>query len=165
MRMYDYSEQYVKLESLLSEGTIDQETYNDTIESLSEGANEKANNLGKMISNFTAQANMYKEEEKKLKEKRKSLENSIEWLTNSLHVFLQANNKDEMTVGLYKLGYRKLPDMVEVKNEKVIPTAYKERVVTIKPDKRAIKKAIEDGETVRGAELITNRKKFEVKML
>lgn len=161
--MYDYSESYVQLEQMLASGEIDQETYNDTVEALADGAEQKAENIGKMIDNFESQAKMYKAEEDKLKAKRKTLENSVDWLTNSLAVHLQATGKTSMQAGLYKLGYRKLPDMVDLTNEKSIPRAYKTIKTVTSISKRDIMKALKDGEKVRGAKLITDRKKFEVK--
>ena len=166
MRMYDYTQDFLTLARLLEEGEIELETYQETLQSMEGDSTEKANNLGKMISNFEAQANMLKAEEDRLKKKRKTLENKIEWLTSSLEAFYNAvdpNREKPYRVGMYELKYKKLPDMVDVKNEKALALDYKERVVTIKPDKRKIKKALEDGISVRGAELITGRTKFEVK--
>lgn len=163
MRMYDYSDQYIQLEEMLANGEIDQELYNDTLESFSFSASTKAENLGKMIDNFKGQAQMYKDEADRLTKKRKTLENSIEWLTSSLETFLTATGKESLDAGLYKLGYKKLPDIVEFINEDSIPLAYKEKIVVTKISKREIAKALKDGEKVRGAKLVTGRRKFEVK--
>lgn len=162
MRMYDYSEAYISLEQKLVNGEIDLETYQDTIKSIEGLADEKAENVAKMIDNFKAHEEMLKAEADKLNKKRKTIQNSIEWLTGSLEVYLKSLRKDKHQAGIYKLGYRNLPDIVEIKNEKVIPKAYK---IPQEPkiDKKAISKALKDGETVRGAELVTGRKKFEVK--
>lgn len=162
MRMYDYSEAYISLEQKLVNGEIELETYQDTIESISDGGNEKAENLGKMIDNFKAQSTILKDEADKLTAKRKSLDNKVEWLTASLETYLMALGKEQYQVGLYKLWYKKLPDVVEFTNENVIPKAYKTPQEP-KIDKRSISRALKDGETVRGAKLVTNRKKFEVK--
>lgn len=163
MRMYDYTHQFVELERMLEGGEIEQEGYQGTLKSIEGDADEKAENLSKMIDNFNAQAEMLKNEEDRLKKKRKTLENSVEWLTNSLELYLKALKKDTHQVGMYKLWYKKLPDVVEFTNEKVIPKAYKTTETITKISKKDIAKALKDGETVKGATLVTNRRKFEVK--
>lgn len=163
MRLYDYSEAYVHLEQMLLSGEIDEETYNDTVESIQDGAEQKIESMSKMIDNFKAHADMLKAEEDKLNAKRKSLLGSVEWLTESLETHLKATGKESLQAGLYKIGYKKLPDIVEFTNPNAIPLAYKKKEVVTKISKRDIAKALKDGKTVRGAKLVKGRKKFEVK--
>src|SRR6185437_6138677 len=125
MRMYDYTLAFIELEQLLVNGEIDGQTYRDTLKSLESSADEKAENLCRMMDNFKAQAKLLKEEEDKLKEKRKTLENSIEWFNNSLELYLKATYSADKQVGLYKLRYRNLPDVVNITNENLIPAAYR----------------------------------------
>ncbi|HSH25120.1 MAG TPA: siphovirus Gp157 family protein, partial [Massilibacterium sp.] len=84
MRMYDYTLQFQQLEDLLNSGTLDEETYKDTLESIEGDANEKVWNVARMIDNFKAQVDMLKSEKKKLNEKQKIAENNIIRLTDSL---------------------------------------------------------------------------------
>lgn len=163
MRMYDYSEAFVQLESMLASGEIDRETYEDTVKSLEGGADEKAENVAKMIDNFKNHIASLKLEEDRLKAKRKTAENSISWLTNSLEVYLKATKKERHSVGLYQLSYRKLPDKVEFTDEKAIPSAYKVTEIITKIPKAPISKALKDGEEIPGVKLITDRTRFEVK--
>lgn len=162
MRMYDYSLQFLQLEEMLSSGTIDQETFDDTIEALEGSADEKAENVARMIDNFVAQAKVLKEEEDLLKKKRKTLENSVDFLTGNLEVYLKSRGKQEHQVGMYKLRYKKLPPIVEVIDQEEIPEAY---LVPQPPkvDKQGLARVLKDGEAVPGVELITGRTKFEVK--
>ena len=162
--MYDYTLAFHELEQMLADGLIDKETYEDTIASLEGDAKEKAQNLAYMIDNFTAHAEMLKEEAKKLREKAKTIENKIEWLENSLEQFFRASGHkegDTLQVGIYRLGYRKLPDKVEITDEEKIPEAF---LVPQKPkvDKRGISKALKDGEEVPGVYLETERYGFRV---
>lgn len=161
MRMYDYTEQFIQLESLLARGEIDEQVYQDTLKAIEGDAFEKAENVAKMIDNFKATSKMLKEEEDKLKKKRKTIENSIEWLTHSLEAFLTSTGKEELHVGMYRLGYRNLPAKVEVIDENKVPDAYK--TYTVKVDKRSLAKVLKDGEKIDGVELVTGRTKFEVK--
>lgn len=162
MRMYDYSKQFVELEQLLEHGQLDEQTYQDTLKSFSDEAQDKAENLGKMIDNFKAQDQMLKDEVDKLNKKRKTLQGSIDWLTSSLETYLKALGTDEHHAGMYKLWYKKLPDVVQILDENNISEAYR----TPQPDKidkTGIKKALKDGEEVEGVTMETNRRKFEVK--
>lgn len=163
MRMNDYSKAFIELEQLLLSGEVDLETYQDTVKSIEGNADEKAENVAKMIENFENYMKMLKEEEDRLKKKRKTVEGKIEWLTNTLELYLKARKKKELKVGLYTLRYKNLPDVVEIEDENLIPEAYKEEVVTYKIPKNELKKALQDGENIPGAKLVTGREKFEVK--
>ena len=161
MRMYDYTLAFIELEQLLVNGEIDGQTYRDTLKSLEGSADEKAENLCRMMDNFKAQAKLLKEEEDKLKEKRKTLENSIEWFNDSLELYLKATKAGDKQVGMYRLKYRNLPDVVNITNENLIPAAYR----VPQPDKiplTPIKQALQDSIEVPGAEMETGRTKFEV---
>lgn len=162
MRMYDYNSQYVELEELLIKGEITQDQFQDTLESFSDDMLQKAENVAKMAENFDVQERILKEEEDKLKAKRNSIKKKKEWLEQDLMNFLKALGRDEYQVGIFRLTYDKKPPRVELVNEKVIPKAYK---VPQDPkiDKRAISKALKDGETVRGAKLITDERTFKIK--
>lgn len=159
MRMYDYSEAYLRIEDMFLNGELDEETYKDTMESIGDDAAEKAENLAKMIDNFAADEAKLKEEVAKLQAKRKTLNNSIAFLTNELEVFHKVSGVKQ--AGLYKLKYRKLPASVDVFDEEALPEAYFR--VKKEPNKVDIKKALQDGVDVPGAVLDTDKVKFEVK--
>lgn len=159
MRMYDYTASYVKLEDMLLNGELDEETYADTMESISDSATEKAEALAKMIDNFKADEEKLAEEVKRLQAKRKTLKNSAEFLMNELEQFHKASGIKN--AGIYKFKYRKLPASVDVLDEKLIPDAYVK--IERKPSKTDIKKAIQDGLEVPGAKLATDKVKFEVR--
>lgn len=159
MRLYDYTEAYVQLEQMLENEEITLETFQDTLEGIEGSAVEKAENVAKMVDNFNAQIEAFKAEEKKLREKRKTIENRMDWLMANLEAFHKVSGVKQ--AGIYKLGYRNLPDTVEVLDVDKLPDAY----VRIKkePDKVTLKKVLKDGELIPGAYLETGRKKFYIK--
>lgn len=162
MRLYDYTLQMLKLEALLEEESVSMEAFLDAYEHVQGEADEKAENVARMMDNFNAQIEALKSEEKKLSTRRKTIENNMIRLTESLEMYLQSLNKDKHQVGMYKLGYRKLPASVEIWDEDAIPKAYR----IPQPDKISktdIAKALKDGEVVDGAELRTDGRKFVVK--
>lgn len=159
MRLYDYSEVYIQLEELLVNGEIDQETFDDNIDAIEGSAVEKAQNVAKMIDNFQYHAAALKEEEDKLKAKRKTVENKINWLLGSLETFHKAAGISQ--AGIYKLRMKKLPPSVEILDLEVLPEAYAR--FKKEANKTLIKKAIQDGEAIPGAFLATDKMKFEVK--
>lgn len=162
MRLYDYTLAFMELEELLMNEEVDFQTYQDTLKSLEGPADEKAENMCRMIDNFKAHIDALKREEDKLKRKRQTLENRIEWLESMLEAYLKVKGQDTRQVGIYRLGYRKLPDKVVILDEDKVPKAYR----VPQPDKiplTPLKQALQDGEEIPGVKLETNRIKFEIK--
>lgn len=117
----------------------------------------KIENIGCFIKNLEADIDMLKNEEDKLKKRRKSAENKIEGLKKYLNGYLTAVYPIDADRAKWKfktprvvLGYRK-SSSVEVPDIEKLDKNFIKVKTEVSADKTAIKNAIKDGQEVKGA--------------
>lgn len=152
MTIYELTEQAAQLYSLLESGEIDEETFNDTLDSM--GAEEKLKNCCYIIKQLEADAKVLKEEKEKLDAKQKVAENGAKRLRAKVLDFLNITNTKKTKVDIFTLNVVETKS-VNITDESKIPAIY---LVEQPPkiDKTAIKKALAEGEAVAGAEIQIN---------
>lgn len=153
MKLYELNQNFSNLMEVL-ENTEDENLKEIVKNSLSElqlDINSKIENTIKYIKNLEADINAYTDEIKRLQQRKKAMENSV----SSLKDYLQYNVKETgvKACGTFKLSIRK-SKAINIKDELIIPLEYQK--ITTTPDKTLIKKAIESGQVVEGAEIIVN---------
>jgi hypothetical protein len=152
MNLYELTANAAYLQQLLEDGDIDEQTFNDSLESLM--IDDKVENICKVIRNLEVQAAAFKEEADRLAKKKKTVENGVDRLKESLVNLLQTTKAKKITAGLFtvSLGSTKA---VEVMDETALPDCY----LTPQPpkvDKTGIGAALKAGEEVPGAALKEN---------
>ena len=117
---------------------------------------EKLEAIGCYIKNLQAEAAAILEESKQLKARFEQKAKRVEYLKNMLTEDLLEHGemKKEFTKVAY--SFRKSKQVV-ITDEDSIPPMYIKAKVEMVPDKTAIKKAIEGGETVTGAQVVENQ--------
>lgn len=150
--LYQLTEQAAALYELLQNNEIDEQAFNDTLEAM--GAGEKAENYCKIIKQFQNDVEMFKGEIERLTARKKAAENAVDRMKNALLSFMQLTGQDKIKAGTFAISTA-TTQAVQINDEKAIPCAF---LVEQPPkiDKAGIKKALKDGETVAGAELINN---------
>jgi predicted nuclease with TOPRIM domain len=155
LKLYELAENYRQLQELMEE--LDNETLQDTLESIEDAIEEKIKNIVYLIKNIEADINMFKEEEKRLSTRRKTLENKLENLKNYLETQMRIANLNKIKAGTFNVSFRKTPPKVTVINEEKIPQEY---WIPQQPklDKDGLKKALKNGQTIEGVELTQEEK-------
>lgn len=153
MRLYELNENYSNLMQVL-ESTEDENLKEIIYNSLNElqlDIDSKIENTIKYIKNLEADIEGYTNEIKRMTQRKKALETSI----SNLKEYLMFNTKNTGTkqYGTFKLSIRR-SKAINVTNLDIIPLEYQK--ITIAADKTAIKKAIEQGIVVDGAEIVEN---------
>jgi hypothetical protein len=128
----------------------------DAVESLNAQFEDKAESVACYIKNLSAFAADLKSEEDNLAARRKAAERRIDSVKKYLSSCLEAVGKDKVETAKARISFRKSVQ-VQIDDEKVLPADYVTTTVTTKPDKTAIKKAIQAGQVVAGASLVENR--------
>jgi hypothetical protein len=105
-----------------------------------------------MVKNLKLEVEAYKTEEKRLSEARKSLERRSERLKTLAGEFLGLG--ESWKSGSHSISFRE-SQAIEVEDMEDLPNYLIRETITREPDKAAIKKAIESGEAVKGAKLVT----------
>lgn len=147
MNLYDITEAYIALDNL--EPSEDIQYYlngiNDELES-------KLESITYVIKNYKGDIEALRAEEKRLAEKRRTLERKNEYLENYMFENMKAINKNKVKAGVFDLKIQKNPESVKIINSELITKDYLK--VKTEIDKSKIKKALKEGLVIEGAELI-----------
>ena len=95
-----------------------------------------------------------KTEKKRLDGLQKFQQNIVNRLENSLSVAVDIFG--DIEVGLHTIKHR-TSTQVQIEDQDLLPVGYLVKKLTVTPDKMAIKKALQQGEEIKGCSLITNK--------
>lgn len=142
--LYELTKEYLELQSVLESG---EDIFTDFAEFVETDAafEAKAENYAKIIRNFEGEIDALKAEEKRLKDKRGTLEKAVEKLKKSLETAMIVTNKRKFKKGVFAFSIQKnggaLPVIVDV-DTSVLPDDLV--IITEKPDLKAIANYIEE---------------------
>lgn len=147
MKLYELSESYQKVLELIEAG----EELGDTLESIEEAFELKVENIAKVMKSVEGEAEIIREEEKRLAERRRALEAQVGRLKTYVEDNMKASGIDKVKGRFFSLSLQKNPPSVEIINESLIPTDYIKTVTSV--DKKLILEAIKSGQAVTGCEM------------
>lgn len=149
MNIYEITGAYLQIQQMIEDGV---EGLEDTLVSLDDALEDKAIGYAKVMKNLEAQANAIKEEEKRLADRRKTLENNIKKLKESLEESMIQVGKKRIKTDLFNFNIQKNPPSVKIIDENIIPENY---LIEQQPkvDKKAILKDLKEGKEVPGVEI------------
>ncbi len=125
---------------------------------------QKSENTIGYIRNMELTVEAMKNEEKRISEQRKVLENRITKFKEYVKDCMEQNGIIKVETGIGTMTIAKNPVSVEIVNEDEIPSEFKQEVVTTKIDKTAIKNHFkETGEVVNGVNMQTNNTSLRIK--
>lgn len=141
MNLYDLTASYQQLQDLIETG----EDYESILETINDEIENKADGYAKVIKNMEGQIDAFKNEEKRLSEKRKSLEKAVERLKGNLFDSMQKTGKKKFKTDLFSFSIQKnggaLPVIVDVPTDDLPDDLVQ---IIEKPDLKAIAKHIEE---------------------
>ncbi len=149
----DYSHALESLYAMQQEGTIDEQTFLDTMEGLEGELTEKAKRVGAYIRNTKAMAEQIKQAEADMAKRRKSLERHAKGLEDYLLHNMLNSGISEINSPWFDLKIKKTPPAVLIGNGVKLAGKFITLKVTESPNKTALKKAIQSGETIEGVNL------------
>ncbi|MGZ5075287.1 MAG: siphovirus Gp157 family protein [Methylobacter sp.] len=157
LSLYELSSNYLQALDFLTDPETDLpvEAVNDTLEALGEELEDKAINVAKFFRNMEATANAIKIAEENMAKRRKALEHRVQWLKNYIKTNMESCGISDIECPHFKLSIQQNPAAVNILDEDAIPEQFKEKVITWKIDKAAIKDAIKSGAVVPGTELVS----------
>jgi hypothetical protein len=154
MKLYEYTQDYLHLLEISEE--LDQDVLIDTLDSIVESVEEKAENIAKMIRTFEAEVKVIKAEEERLAAKRKTHENKVIYLKKYLFEQLEAMGIQKIKRPLFTISIQNNPPSVDVINPDEIPSHlwnHPEPVL----DKKRILSLLKAGDEIPGAAMRTSR--------
>lgn len=155
MNLYEITQQQQDLNNLLEEsyGELTPEL-EQALAINKENFMVKANGYVLAIKNYKAESDAISEEIKRLQEKKKVCENAITRMKNSLSNAMDEFGMPKVQTGMFKVSLT-TSKAVNILDEDAIPADYKK--VKYEVSKTEIKKAIDSGIKVAGAEIVENK--------
>lgn len=148
----------------LIEEEMSEEDKKEVKKELTELLQQKSQNLIGYIRNIELTIEAMKNEEKRISEQRKILESRLTKFKEYVKECMEQNGFTKIETQLGALSIAKNPISVEIYDEAQIPDEYKTKVIEIKVDKTAIKKALkETGEIIPGTRIIANKTSLRIK--
>ena len=148
----------------LIEEEMSEEDKKEVKKELTELLQPKSQNLIGYIRNIELTIEAMKNEEKRISEQRKILESRLTKFKEYVKECMEQNGFTKIETQLGALSIAKNPISVEIYDEAQIPDEYKTKVIEIKVDKTAIKKALkETGEIIPGTRIIDNKTSLRIK--
>ena len=148
MNLYELSLAFQDVQNM----DLDPEVMKDTLDSINDAIESKAENIAKLVRNLESDVSAYKEEEDRLKTKRQATENKAKWLKTYLEDNMKLTGKTKFKSGMFNFSIQKNPASVNITDEKIIPGEF---LIPQPPkvDKTSLKEILKRGIEVPGAEL------------
>ena len=152
MKLYELAENYLNLQELLENEEVDQNLITKALDEVGGELEDKAENIAKLIKTLDVDINGYKAEEKRLADKRKSLENRVKSLKEYLDSAMKLTGKKKFKGQLFSFNIQKNPPSVNVTDEQIIPSKYYVQQDPVL-DKKTLLADLKAGEVIPGAEI------------
>lgn len=125
---------------------------------------EKSQNTIGYVRNIELTIEAMKNEEKRISEQRKALENRVTKFKEYVKECMEKGGFTKVETEIGSLTIAKNPTSVEIVNENEIPSEFKLEVVTTKIDKTAIKDHFKaTGEIPKGVNILTTNTSLRIK--
>lgn len=162
--MYELSKQMQGLQSLIDEGEMDAETLQDTLDGLTTDLQVKGEGVMQYLANIDGDIAAYKAEIQRLSARKKTMENHHAWLKEYLRTNMIESGITKIECPVFTATIRKAGKMVNITNEKDLPTKYQ----TLVPASWTINKVqilndLKDGIDIPGAELTDAKQAIVIK--
>lgn len=148
MNLYELSLAFQDVQNM----DLDPDVMKDTLDSINDAIENKAENIAKLIRNLESDVSAFKEEEDRLKTKRQSAENKVKWLKTYLEDNMKLTGKIKFKSGMFNFAIQKNPASVNITDERIIPEDFLIPQLP-KIDKTALKELLKNGVEIPGAEL------------
>lgn len=149
MKLYELAQNYARLMEMAEE--MESDALVDTLESLQDEIEEKAENIAKLVKNLEADAKIIKEEEQRLADRRRSIESKVTRLKEYLQQQLEVAGLQKVKRPTITVAIQANPPSVEIADEKLIPSEF--MIPQYKVDKKSIMERLKNGEIIPGCSL------------
>ena len=153
--LYELNQNYTNLLEVLETATDENliEMVQGALSEVDGSIKDKVDNCVRFVRNLDSDIAALKEEEKRLADKRKTIENSKKRMEQYLFDFTSHTEDKKLKGGIFELSVKKNPPSVAIEYTSDIPRIFMETVVTEKIDKAGLKKYLKDNE-VPGVKLV-----------
>lgn len=151
MKLYDLTSNYaLLLDQLESEDDVN---IKDTLDSIKDAIDFKAENIGKLMKSLDANIEAIKAEEKRLADRRRALENRKQGLLQYLEDSLRFAGIDKIKTPLITVAFQKNPPKVEIDEDILLDETYLVYSAPT-PNKKLLMQELKNGVEIPGVRLI-----------
>ncbi len=122
--LYELTDEIQSLQSAFESGEIPEDAFNDTLEGLQMGFDQKVENICKWIMNLKADAAAHKAEKERQAAIEKSTNNQEDRLKSYLQSALISTGQQKIKVGTFTASIAKSPAALKVYDESLVPKSY-----------------------------------------
>ena len=105
--LYELTNDYVTVMSMLEDDEIEEQVILDTLESIGGEIEEKADNYAKIINSLNAKAKDISAEIDRLNQRKKTFENRSKWIKSCLEMSMNAIGKRKFSTTLFSFNIQK----------------------------------------------------------
>ena len=151
MKLYELAQNYLNLQELLEDQETPKEIVIKALEEVDGDLEDKAENIAKLMKSLELECNAIKEEETRLSNKRRAMENKNKGLKEYLENTMKATGKLKFKGKLFSFNIQKNAPSVDVVDSELIPKEFIEFEPKVK--KKEILVALKNGEVIEGVRL------------
>jgi len=153
-KLYELTEAYENIQNLMDDETVDISILETALQEIQGEIEVKCSNACILLKGLEAEAEMFKAEEKRLSDRRRTLEAKRDWLKSYMQGEIEKIGLDKIKAGVFTVSLQANPPALKIIDKDIIPAKY----ITIIPaseavNNAAVKDALKAGEIVPGAEL------------
>ena len=150
--LYELTNEYMMLLDMAEDPDIDEQALIDTMEGIEGEIEIKADGYARVMKQLEATSANLEFEEKRLMNRRKTIDRNIKRMKQALQDAMVATGKPKFKTDLFSFTIRKNPASVVIDRETCIPPEF---LIPQDPkiDKKAIKAAIDRGDDITFAHL------------
>lgn len=116
--LYELQQDYLTLLDMMDDENIDPQAITDTMEAVEGDLEMKAENYAKIMKNISGDIEKLKAEEKRIANRRKSLENNVDVMKQKLFETMKTTGKEKFKTPLFSFSIAKnggkLPVIIDV---------------------------------------------------
>lgn len=165
MKLYEMSEQYREIQSLIESDESDsmREAISDTMQMIEGDFKDKAQAVVSMTLNMDGSILALDNEIQRLSDKRKVIQNRIQSIRDYLKNNMEATQISKIECPLFTITLSKPTKQVEVIDDSLLPDEFVRVKTTVSPDKVALAKALKEGKEITGAVLVDGATRLIIK--
>lgn len=124
--VYELKQGFITLANLIEDETVPDDVLLDAWNNQTDDLKDKLDNCCKYIKNVEADITGLKDEEKRLHDKRKAMENALDRLKGIMHEAMNAAGEKKLACGTFTCSIQKNPESVvlDVSDINAIPEEY-----------------------------------------
>lgn len=165
MTLYDLTNDFLKLQTMMEDPEADPQAIADTMEALDYAIEEKADGYAKVIKNLEASVVAIKTEQERLTARRNLLEGNVKRLKENLQESMIATGKRKFKTDLFNFTIQKnggkAPVIMDIKDTSELPDDLVR--ITEAPDLDAIRALIEKEGSCKWAHLGERSESLRIK--